>query len=176
MTKCKRKHARPLAYRPAPDDPLTLILRNGMRVKQRKDLDLFLSKSGLAYSLTCYGLRRRRVNYTRKRRYGMLSRNGVRNGRRYPYLTFRGGTYSVHTLMMEIWVRPRRAGEEVDHLDGNIDNFRLSNLELVTRKENNRRKAILRKLRRASIDLHDPSLDPRNMSPKQLDEIFNGGV
>lgn len=171
----KRKARRPgkaLEYRVDPDDPLVLILRNGSRIRQKEGLDIFLSKNNHAYSLTRYGLRPRRINYTRKRRYGKKSCNGVPNGRRYPYITFRGGTYPVHILMIEIWVRPRREGEEIDHLDGNIDNFRLENLELVTREENNRRKGILQAMRRAAVDLHDPSLDPVNKTPEEMSEIY----
>ena len=167
-----RKQGKPLQYRVDPSDPLVLILRNGHRIKQKEGLDIFLSKNKCAYSLTRFGLRPRRINYTRKRRYGKPSRNGVPNGRRYPYITFRGGTYTMHILMMEIWVCPRRAGEEIDHLDGNIDNFALDNLELVTREENNRRKGILQVMRRAAIDLHDPSLDPINKTPEEMSEIY----
>lgn len=164
--------ARPLAYKVDNRDPLVLILRNGQRIKQKEGLDIFLSQSGRVYSLTRFGLRPRRINYTRKRRYGKPSRNGVPNGHRYPYITFRGDTYPLHILMMEIWVRPRRAGEEIDHLDGNIDNFALDNLELVTREENNRRKGILQAMRRAAVDLHDPTLDPVNKTPKEMAEIY----
>ena len=169
----RRRPGPPLWYKIDPNDPSVLILRNGQRIKQKQGLDIFLSKDKCAYTLTRYGLRRRRINYTRKRRYGQKSCNGVPNGRRYPYITFRGGTYTIHLLMMEIWGRPRRAGEEIDHLDGNIDNFALANLEIVTRKENNRRKAILRKLRRASIDLHDPSLDPANKTSEEMSRIYH---
>lgn len=172
----KRKARRPgkaLEYRVDPDDPLVLILRNGSRIRHKEGLDIFLSKNNHAYSLTRYGLRPRRINYTRKRRYGKKSCNGVPNGRRYPYITFRGGTYPVHILMIEIWVRPRHEGEEIDHLDGNIDNFRLDNLELVTREENNRRKAILQALRRTAHDLHDPRLDPVNRSSQEMAEIYS---
>lgn len=168
-----RKPGKPLQYRVDPSDPLVLILRNGHRIKQKEGLDIFLSKDKCAYSLTRYGLRPRRINYTRKRRYGKPSRNGVPNGHRYPYITFRGETYPLHILMMEIWVRPRREGEEIDHLDGNIDNFRLENLELVTREENNRRKVILQALRRAAHDLHDPRLDPVNRSSQEMAEIYS---
>lgn len=168
-----RRSGKALEYRVDPDDPLVLILRNGSRIRQKEGLDIFLSKNNHAYSLTRYGLRPRRINYTRKRRYGKKSCNGVPNGRRYPYITFRGGTYPVHILMMEIWVRPRRRDEEIDHLDGNIDNFALENLELVTREENNRRKSILRAMRRAAIDLHDPSLDPINKTPAEMARIYH---
>ena len=167
-----RKPGKSLEYKVDPNDPLVLILRNGQRIKQKEGLDIFLSKNKCAYSLTRFGLRPRRINYTRKRRYGKKSCNGLPNGRRYPYITFRGGTYTMHILMMEIWVCPRRAGEEIDHLDGNIDNFALDNLELVTREENNRRKGILQAMRRAAIDLHDPSLDPINKTPEEMSDIY----
>lgn len=168
-----RKPSQPLEYKVDPSDPLVLILRDGQHIKQKEGLDIFLSTSGQVYSLTRYGLRMLRVNYCRKRRYGMKSCNGVKNGRRYPYIKFRGGTYSIHTLMMDIWVRSRRAGEEIDHLDGNIDNFTLDNLEIVTREENNRRKSILHAMRRAAIDLHDPSLDPINKTPEEMARIYH---
>ena len=168
-----RKPGKPVWFRVDPDDPRVLILCNGKRLRQKEGLDLFCSMDGDVYSLTKYGLRKRRVNFTRKRRYGMKSCNGVYNGRRYPYITFRGETYPLHILMMEIWVRPRREGEEIDHLDGNIDNFRLENLELVTREENNRRKVILQALRRAAHDLHDPRLDPVNRSSQEMAEIYS---
>ena len=164
--------ARPLPYKVDPTDSLVLILRNGTRIKQKEGLDIFLSQDMCAYSLTRYGLRRIRINYTRKRRYGKKSCNGVNNGRRYPYITFHGGTYSVHILMVEIWVRPCRDGEEVDHLDGNIDNFALENLEIVTREENNRRRKILHAMRKAAKLLNDPTLDPINRTPAEMSKIY----
>ena len=167
-----RKPLKPVWFRVDPDDPCVLILRNGKRLRQKEGLDLFFSMEGDVYSLTKYGLRKRRINFTRKRRYGKPSRHGVPNGRRYPYITFRGGTYPMHILMMEIWVRPRRAGEEIDHLDGNIDNFALDNLELVTKEENNRRKGILQAMRRAALELHDPTLDPVNKTPEEMSRIY----
>jgi len=168
-----RKSLKSVWFRVDPDDPRVLILRNGKRLRQKEGLDLFFSMEGDVYSLTKYGLRKRRINFTRKRRYGKKSRNGVTNGHRYPYITFRGGTYPVHILMIEIWVRPRCRDEEIDHLDGNIDNFALENLELVTREENNRRKGILQAMRRAAIDLHDPSLDPINKTPAEMARIYH---
>ena len=167
---------KPMRYKVDPTDEKQLILRNGQRLRQKEGLDLFLSKCGHVYSLTKYGLRSRCVDYCRKRRYGMKSCNGIINGRRYPYITFRGGTYPVHILVVEIWVRPRRAGEEVDHLDGNIDNFHLDNLELVTREENHRRSKILRAMRKAAHDLHAPSLDPVNRTPEELRRIYKESI
>lgn len=168
----KRKQSSPLWYKVNPNDPSVLILRNGMRIKQKEGLDLFISDQGALYSLTRRGLRRLRINYTRKRRYGKKSRNGVPNGRRYPYITFRGGTYVIHILMVETWIRPRREGEEIDHINGNIDDCRLINLRIVTKEENRRCAQILRRLRKAAKQLNDPSLDPLNIPQPRLLKIF----
>ena len=75
--------------------------------------------------------------------------------------------------MVEIWIRPRREGEEVDHLDSNIDNFALENLEIVTREENWRRRRILNALRKAAVELNDPSLDPINKTPDEMARIYH---
>ena len=177
MSKKRKKiSGPPLQYKVDPEDERTLILRNGMRVKQKEGLDLFLSLGGNVYSLTKCGLRRRRIDYCRKRQYGKKSRNGVNNGQRYPYITFRGGTYPVHILQAEIWIGPRPKGYEVDHLNGNIDDWRLCNLQYVTCAENRRRAAILRRLRHAARTLDDSSLDPRNIEPQRLEKIFAFGI
>ena len=166
------KPGKPLKFKIDPNDGLVLILANGRRIRQKKGLDLFTSPGGYVYSLTRYGLRKRRIDFCQKKRLGKRTQNGVSNGRRYPYITFRGKTYPVHILMIEIWVRPRREGEEIDHLDGNIDNFALNNLELVTVEENLRRRKILTAMRKAARDLHDHSLDPANKSPETMARIY----
>ena len=69
-------------------------------------------------------------------------------------------------------MRPRRRDEEIDHLDGNIDNFALDNLEIVTREENNRRRKILNAMRKLALELNDPSLDPVNKTPEEMARIY----
>ena len=172
----RKKPRRPfpaVEYAVVADNQKTLRLRNGTVLRQAiSGVGLYLSQSGRVYSLTAFGLRRLRINYTRKRRYGKKSRNGVPNGRRYPYITFRGGTYVIHILMVETWLRPRREGEEIDHINGNIDDCRLINLRIVTREENRRCAQILRRLRKAAKQLNDPSLDPINIPQPRLLKIF----
>jgi len=91
---------RPLPYKVDPTDSLVLILRDGTRIKQKEGLDVFLSKDKCAYSLTRYGLRRIRINYTRKRRYGK---------KEFPY----NGCY--YQLRIEESVDlSTRSGEEAD--------------------------------------------------------------
>ena len=172
-TKRKRKPSRPLRFTLDVSNPRQLILRNGTRIRQiLENVDLYLSQGGHVYSLTKFGLRRMRVDMNKKSRYGLKSCNGVNNGQTYPYVTFRGRTYRIHIYMALAWIGPRPEGHEIDHLNGNIDDWRLCNLQYVTCAENRRRAAILRRLRHAAQTLHDPSLDPRNIEPKRLEKIF----
>ena len=172
-TKRKRKPSRPLRFTLDVSDPRQLILRNGTRIRQiLENVDLYLSQGGHVYSLTKFGLRRMRVDMNKKSRYGLKSCNGVNNGQTYPYVKFRGRTYRIHIYMALAWIGPRPEGHEIDHLNGNIDDWRLCNLQYVTCAENRRRAAILRRLRHAAQALHDPTLDPRNIEPKRLEKIY----
>ena len=163
-TKRKRKPSRPLRFTLDVSAPRQLILRNGTRIRQiLENVDLYLSQDGHVYSLTKFGLRRMRVDMNKKSRYGLKSCNGVNNGQTYPYVTFRGRTYRIHIYMALAWIGPRPEGHEIDHLNGNIDDWRLCNLQYVTYAENRRR---------AAQTLHDPTLDPRNIDPKRLEKIF----
>lgn len=45
----------------------------------------------------------------------------------------------VHRLVLTAFVGPRPRGKQADHINGDRENARLSNLEWVTPKENNRR-------------------------------------
>jgi len=42
----------------------------------------------------------------------------------------------IHKMVAETWLGPREPGIEVNHIDGDKTNSRVSNLEYVTRKEN----------------------------------------
>ena len=174
MSKRKpRQPGPPLWYKEDPEDDRQLILRNGTRICQiLENVDLYLSQDGHAYSLTKFGLRRLRVSMNKKSRYGLKSCNGVNNGQTYPYVIFRGRTYRIHVYMALAWIGPRPEGHEIDHLNGNIDDWRLCNLQYVTFAENRRRATILRRLRHAAQTLKDPTLDPRNIDPKRLEKIF----
>lgn len=173
----KRKKARkPLPtvdYAVVADNGKTLRLRNGTVLRQAiPGVGLYLSQGGRVYSLTAFGLRPRRIRFLKKNNYGKKSANGVPNGQRYPYIMFRGRKYEVHILVTLAWLRPRRDGEEIDHINGNIDDCRLINLRIVTKEENRRCAQILRRLRKAAKQLNDPSLDPLNIPQPQLLKIF----
>ena len=173
----KRKKARkPLPtvdYAVVADNGKTLRLRNGTALRQAiSGVGLYLSQSGRVYSLTAFGLRPRRTLFLKKNNYGKKTSGGTAQGQRYPYIMFRGRKYEVHILVTLAWLRPRREGEEIDHINGNIDDCRLINLRIVTKEENRRCAQILRRLRKAAIDLKDPSLNPEKMSQERLLKIY----
>lgn len=172
-----RKPRRPLplvGYEAISENPRVLRLRNGVELRQAiPGVGLYLSQGGRVYSLTAFGLRPRRIRFLKKNNYGKKSANGVPNGQRYPYVDFRRKKYDVHILVTLAWLRPRREGEEIDHINGNIDDCRLVNLRIVTKEENRRCAQILRRLRKAAKQLNDPSLDPINIPQPRLLKIFS---
>ena len=168
-----RKPCEPIWYKVDPDDSRQLILKNGTRIRQGFDnVDLFCSKGGKVYSLTKYGLRPIRVDYCKKSNYGKLSRNGVVNGPIYPYVTFRGGTYRVHFLVLLAWKGKRKKNKQADHITGNIHDFRLKNLRYIDVSENYRCGGILRRLRHAAIKHNLPFMDPAKREPEDLLRVF----
>lgn len=64
----------------------------------------------------------------------------VRNSKRYlaVHLSLDGAIFprTLHSLVMEAFVGPRPDGQEIRHLDGDPENFRLSNLAYGTKEEN----------------------------------------
>ena len=171
-----RKPRRPLPlveYEVVSENPRVLRLRNGVELRQAiPGVELYVSIGGRVYSLTAFGLRSRRIRFLKKNNYGKKSANGVPNGQRYPYVLFRGKKYDVHLLVVLAWIGVRKDGEEIDHINGNIDDCRLVNLRFISKEENNRCGGILRKLRNAAVRLKDPSLNPANIPQSRLLIIF----
>jgi hypothetical protein len=75
------------------------------------------------------------------------------------------GARLCHHLIYETWVGPRTKGMEIDHVNGNMMDWSLSNLEEVTPAENRKRAKILRCMREAGND-------PKQYSPARLKNIF----
>ena len=71
-----------------------------------------------------------------------------------------------HKLVALTWIGPRPEGMEIDHLNGDITNWSVDNLEYVTPAENRKRARLLRVLR--SI-----GRDTKQMSREELLQIFN---
>ena len=84
---------------------------------------------------------------------------------RYPSVR-QYGNVMCHTVMALTWIGPRPAGCECDHINGDITNWSVDNLQYVTPAENRKRARLLRVLR--SI-----GRDPRKMSRDELLGIFN---
>ena len=83
----------------------------------------------------------------------------------YPKLQHYLGNTRVHILMALTWIGPLPAGHVVDHINGDIFDWRVDNLQYITPKENHKRARLLRVLR--SI-----GRDPRKMSREELQAIF----
>ena len=182
IKECQQSNKRKKARKPLPtvdyavvaDNGKTLRLRNGTALRQAiSGVGIYLSQSGRVYSLTAFGLRPRRTRFLKKNNYGKKTSGGTAQGQRYPYIMFQGRKYEVHILVTLAWLRPRREGEEIDHINGNIDDCRLVNLRIVTKEENRRCAQILRRLRKAAKQLNDPSLDPLNIPQSRLLKIFS---
>lgn len=168
-----KKPRKPLRYKQDPNDPKQLILRNGTRLRRSyDDVDLYTTENERIYSLTRYGLRPLKIQRIKKRNYGKKTRSGTTQGQRYPYIMFRGHKYEVHVLVTLAWLRARESGEEIDHINGNIDDCRLINLRIISAEENDRCAGILRRLRNASVKYNLPELNPLNTSREELIERF----
>jgi hypothetical protein len=61
----------------------------------------------------------------------------------YPSTTIRDGdikyTYPIHKLVALCFLRKPNKGEIIDHIDSNINNPRLRNLQIITTQENNKK-------------------------------------
>ena len=90
--------------------------------------------------------------------------SAVNHGLAYPSMTNFGGR-NCHHLIYETWVGPRTPGMEIDHINGNILDWSLDNLEEVTPAENRKRAVLLRELRRNGRD-------PKQMTRDELQAIF----
>lgn len=90
--------------------------------------------------------------------------SSVHHGLAYPDM--RGfGIRPCHHLVWETFVGPRTKGMEIDHLNGNILDWSLANLEEVTPAENRKRAKILRAMRKAGTD-------PTTIPQSRLKAIF----
>ena len=90
--------------------------------------------------------------------------SAVNHGIAYPSMRH-FGSRPCHHLVWETFVGPRTKGMEIDHLNGNILDWSLANLEEVTPAENRKRAKILRAMRAAGTD-------PTTIPQSRLKAIF----
>ena len=74
--------------------------------------------------------------------------------------------------MAYAWLGGIPDGMVPDHINGNVDDFRTSNLRVISVEENDRCGGILRRLRNASVKYHLPELNPKRMTQEELLERF----
>ena len=173
--KAPRQPGPSLWYKIDPNDSRQLILKNGTRLRQPvAGVPVFCSKGGMVYTLTPWGLRMKNISYCRSRRYCQLTGTGRSYfGQRYPYIIFRHVKYQIHVLITLAWKRKRRKGEEIDHINGNIDDCRAINLRIITKEKNLWCGGIIRRLRNASKKYNLPLMNPVNRTPQDMLELFN---
>ena len=169
-----RQPGLPLWYKVDPNDSRQLILKNGTRLRQPVvGVPIYCSKGGMVYTLTPWGLRMKNISYCRSRRYCQLTGTGRSHfGQRYPYIMFRKKKYQIHVIMTLAWKRKRRKGEEIDHINGNIDDCRAINLRIITKEKNLWCGGIIRRLRNASKKHNVPLMNPVNRTPQDMLATF----
>lgn len=171
------KSAKPLPFTVNPDDPMVLILCDGTRLRQPiEGLGLYCSEQGRFYSLTRFGLREIKVHPAPKNNYCKRVQHGPghHQGQHYPHVCVGGKQRPAHHLMILAWRgRWDKSIEQVDHINGDINNFSISNLRVIDIPENDRCGGILRRLRNASVRLNEPRLNPVNIPQERLLHIFS---
>ena len=119
---------------------------------------LYCTRDGHFLSLTKFGLREVKPCL-------IATKNPRVCHTRYPFMR-QFGNRTCHMLMALTWIGPRPEGYEVDHINGDMLDWRADNLQWVTPAENHKRARLLRVLR--SI-----GRAPRKMSREELQAIFN---
>lgn len=154
--------------------PETRILPDGTCVAHYLDTPVWCSLAGAMYVLEGSTFKIRVVSgLTPQKNYGRKTCNGCPIGRSYPHFWYRGRNYYAHKVMALSWIGPRPEGWQIDHLNGDICNWSITNLRIVTIAENHRCALILRERRRIAAQNNDPAKDPLNMRSDELLTIFN---
>jgi len=155
--------------------PETRELSNGTIVAHAAQTPFWLTQSGLVFALTKDGVWKRRTVSGLKGHpaYGRRQASGCHSGERYPHLGHARKNYAAHKLMALAWLGPIPAGWEVDHINGNILDWTLQNIQIVSVAENRKRAVILRARRMVARQDGRPDLLPENMPPEELLALFN---
>lgn len=178
MSKKRRKiSGPPLKYRVDPEDERQLILKNGARIRRcRDDVRVYCSQGGKFYSLSCYGLREIHVQINAKNNYvkRIMTGRGHHQGQHYPHVQIDNKSFPAHHMMIWAWRGVwDKLIENVDHIDGNIRNWKLSNLRVVLIEVNDWCGGIIKRLRNAAKKYKLPMMDPSRRKPEDMLALYD---
>ncbi len=177
MSKRKpRQPGPPLSYKEDPEDDRQLILKNGTRIRRcRDDVCAYCSEGGQFYSLSRYGLRAIHVHISPKKNYCKPTEGrGHNQGQHYPHVYIGDQYFPAHHMMIWAWRGSwDKLVENVDHIDGNIRNWKLSNLRVVLIEINDWCGGIIKRLRNAARKYKLPMMDPSKRSPEDMLALYD---
>lgn len=178
MSKRKpRQPGPPLWYKVDPEDDRQLILKNGTRIRRsRDDVRVYCSQGGKFYSLSRYGLREVHVRIDAKNNYckPIQRGTGCAQGQHYPHVQIDNKSFPAHHMMIWAWRGIwDKLIENVDHIDGNIRNWKLSNLRVVFIEINDWCGGIIKRLRNAAKKHKLPMMDPSKRTPEDMLALYD---
>ena len=132
---------------------------------------LYCSADGRFFSITWRSIHQVQHHFSLSTRTpGRYCHNGKR-GNAYPSMV-NFSNRLCHHLIYETWVGPRTPGMQIDHVNGDILDYRACNLEQVTPSENQRRAKYLRVMRQCEFDPRIfPANDLRKLFAMPFDEF-----
>ena len=177
MSKRKRRQpGPPLWYKEDPEDERQLILKNGTRIRRcHDDVLAYCSQGGQFYSLSRYGLRAIHVHISPKKNYCKpVAGLGHNQGHHYPHIYIGDKYFPAHHMMIWAWCGEwDKLIENVDHIDGNIRNWKLSNLRVVLIEINDWCGGIIRRLRNAAKKYKLPMMHPSRRKPEDMLALYD---
>ena len=137
---------------PNPNFTPEIRLINGIEFAHAANTPFWCDRDGHILKIANGVIKQPSINLQNQHLYKTRTANGVSVGRRYADVKDGSKHYLVHTLMALAWIGPIPRGFQVDHKNGDIYNWMLDNIRIVSVHENCRCAVILRWLRKKGID------------------------
>ena len=166
--------------------PQTRTLSDGTLVAHAGDTPFWCAQDMRVYRQDDAGVfARQKVYEWDTKKYAQIGPSGHPIGHTYPGFNYRGTNYDVHRLMAMAWIGAIPEGWQVDHKNGDIYNWSLDNIRIVTVAENYRCGVILRWLRGKGVNTKAltgmqamvafvivPVLEPKRRAAIQAEELL----